>query len=925
MFLLKTLPAVLLALGMSITARSQPTPAITVGGAYDERVFPPDSSLGFPLGHRPARYVEVVRTIRLLAEQSPRVVLVESGTTHEGRMLYYLLISSVENLARIDEIRETISRLADPRHPSMDHSVLAGTPAVVWMGYGIHGDELSSVDAALQVAYQLGAGTDEATMTLLEELVVCIDPVQNPDGRERFLSQMEQWSGVVPSSDRQSIHHTGVWPYGRGNHYLYDLNRDWFTLVHPETRARVRAIADWNPQVVVDSHEMGAYDTYLFSPPREPINANIGENVRKWGQLFAAEQASAFDRYGWSYYTREWSDQWFPGYGSAWSEFLGAVGILYEQAGVDGSLVKRPDGTIMRYPETVHHHVVSSLANLTTAAGHRLDLLRDFGAAKRSMVKKRNGGPAVFYLVPGGNGGRLDRLVEVLLGQGIEVSVAEQDVDASDLTDVRGTRHRSKRLPAGTYVVSLEQPAGILARAILEFDPRMITSFLREERTSLEKHGRSKMYDVSAWSLPMAYDVEAYWSGRSPSGSLSAVHSLAVPRGSLQGSDPAFGFVFDYQDDRSVAALSMLLGDGFKVRSAREPFSLEGRSYGRGAILLRRNENPDTLRGAVLRVAEATGITIQGVSSALSTSGPDLGGNDFVLLDEPRIALVAGPEVSTTSFGALWHLLDHRMQMRHTVLTTATLESADLRKYNVIILPSTWDPPAYERLLGEEGIARLQEWVQEGGTLIGVGGAAAFLADTSTGLSATRLRRQVLEDLHRYAAAAERERMAGDVTLDSVALWNGSLPGADTSGRRSPQAQRGKELAEEDARIRLFMPRGAILSVELDEEHWLAFGAGSVVPAIVYGSYAFLAEQPVQTPARFAEKGELRLSGLLWPEGRDRWARSAYATRQSTGRGQVILFAGEPNFRGCFHGTERLLLNSLLLGPGFGTESPVGW
>ncbi len=925
MFLLKTLPAVLLVLGMSITARSQPTPAITVGGAYDERVFPPDSSLGFPLGHRPARYVEVVRTIRLLAEQSPRVVLVESGTTHEGRMLYYLLISSVENLARIDEIRETISRLADPRHASLDHSVLAGTPAVVWMGYGIHGDELSSVDAALQVAYQLGAGTDEATLTLLEELVVCIDPVQNPDGRERFLSQMEQWSGVVPSSDRQSIHHTGVWPYGRGNHYLYDLNRDWFTLVHPETRARVRAIADWNPQVVVDSHEMGAYDTYLFSPPREPINVNIGENVRKWGQLFAAEQARAFDRYGWSYYTREWSDQWFPGYGSAWSEFLGAVGILYEQAGVDGSLVKRPDGTIMRYPETVHHHVVSSLANLTTAAGHRLDLLRDFGASKRSMVKKQNGGPAVFYLVPGGNRGRLDRLVEVLLGQGIEVSVAEQDVDASDLTDVRGTRYRSKRLPAGTYVVSLEQPAGILARAILEFDPRMITSFLREERTSLEKHGRSKMYDVSAWSLPMAYDVEAYWSGRSPSGSLSPVQSLAVPRGSLQGSDPAFGFVVDYQDDRSVAALSMLLADGFKVRSAREPFSLEGRSYGRGAILLRRNENPDTLESVALRVAEATGITIHGVSSALSTSGPDLGGNDFVLLDEPRIALVAGPEVSTTSFGALWHLLDHRMQMRHTVLTTATLESADLRKYNVIILPSTREPSAYKRLLGEEGIARLQEWVQAGGTLIGVGGAAAFLADTSTGLSATRLRRQVLEDLHRYAAATEREQMARDVTLDSVALWNGSLPGADTSGRRSSQAQRGKELAEEDARMRLFMPRGAILSVELDEEHWLTFGAGSVVPAIVYGPYVFLAEQPVQTPARFAEKGELRLSGLLWPEGRDRWARSAYATRQSSGRGQVILFAGEPNFRGCFYGTERLLLNSLLLGPGFGTESSVGW
>ena len=206
-----------------------------------------------------------------------------------------------------------------------------------------------------------------------------------------------------------------------------------------------------------------------------------------------------------------------------------------------------------------------------------------------------------------------------------------------------------------------------------------------------------------------------------------------------------------------------------------------------------------------------------------------------------------------------------------------------------------------------------------------MGGAAAFLADTSTGLSETRLRRQVLNELHSYATAAERERMAEGPVVDSVALWNGSVSPADTTGRRSTQGLRDKELADEDARMRLFMPRGAILRVELDEEHWLAFGAGSVVPAIVYGSHAYLAKRPVQTPARFADKGELRLSGLLWPEGRERWARSAYATRQSLGRGQVILFAGEPNFRGCFHGTERLLLNGLLLGPGFGTHVPVEW
>ncbi|MCK5572721.1 MAG: hypothetical protein KAJ12_08165, partial [Bacteroidetes bacterium] len=646
----KTFALFLLSLSTAVSTFSQDDLPFYPGGTYREEILPPDSLLGVPLGHRPARYDEVIRYITVLADQSPRVSLVATGATHEGRTLYYLLISSEANLARIEEVRETVARLADPRGVSAEEasSLSEDTPAVVWLGYGIHGDELSSVDAALQVAYQLAAGTDEATMKLLDGLVVCIDPIQNPDGRERFLSQMEQWAGVVPSDDRLSIHHTGMWPYGRGNHYLFDLNRDWIMLVHPESRARVGAITHWNPQLVVDSHEMGAYDTYLFSPPREPINTNIGSNLRRWLSVFAADHAKAFDRYGWSYYTREWNDQWYPGYGSAWGQYLGAVGILYEQAGVDGSLIKKPDGTTMRYRETVHHHVVSSLANLTTAAERRADLLHDFASLKRSMLRKRSNDPAVFYLVPGENRTRIHRLIEVLLAQGIRVSATDREARVSNLHDTRGNQHSSVQLPAGTFVVSLDQPAGILAKAILEFDPRMITSFLEEERKSLEKKGRPRMYDVSAWSLPMAYDITAYWSADRSDISAAAVDSLSEPAGSVHGGRPAYGFLFDCRDDRAPHALSMLLAGGFRVRSAREPFRIEGRSYGRGAVLLRLSENPDTLYQAVERVADAAGITVHSVNNALSTEGPDLGGNDFVLLREPRIALIGGPEVSTT-------------------------------------------------------------------------------------------------------------------------------------------------------------------------------------------------------------------------------------------------------------------------------------
>ena len=234
---------------------------LTPGGTYDPAVPAPAAVLGFIPGDRPARYEQVVTYFRKLAETSPRVRLMEMGRSTEQRQQYYLVIALPERLKRLEQIQQDAGRLADPR--SLDASGAQGiaknSPAVVWIGYGIHGDELSSVDAAMHVAYQLAAGTDEHTTSILKELVVCIDPMENPDGRERFLAQMEQWNGVVPSPDAQSLHHTGVWPYGRGNHYLFDLNRDWFVLVHPETRARSKCCAHKNRPKSISVHSQPAH------------------------------------------------------------------------------------------------------------------------------------------------------------------------------------------------------------------------------------------------------------------------------------------------------------------------------------------------------------------------------------------------------------------------------------------------------------------------------------------------------------------------------------------------------------------------------------------------------------------------------------------------------------------------------------------
>jgi hypothetical protein len=895
------------------------------GGTYDASVPTPDSVLGFSVGKRPLRYDEVVRYLNVLARHSPRVRLFDMGRTCEGRTISYVVLAAQENIGRLDEIKKNNAVLADPRRSGGDSrsALIAAAPGIVWAEYAIHGDELSSVDAALQLCYQLAAGTDEGTLRILRELVVCIDPIVNPDGRERYLAQMQQWNTVVPNPDAQSIHHTGVWPYGRGNHYLFDLNRDWFILAQPEMKSRVETIVQWNPHLMIDSHEMGSYDTYLFSPPRPPINPNLNASASKWWKVFAADQAKAFDRYGWNYYTREWNDEWYPGYGASWALYTGAMGILYEQAQTDGSVVKRPDGTALTFREAVHHHFVSTMANLTTAAERRNELLTDFAAERKDGIREEKYAPEAFYCLPGTNPSRLFHMVERLAALGVEVTIAEKEFSATDLIDVAGAKAGSRRLPSGTAVISLAQPMGRLAKAILEFDPRMTSSFLQEERKSLEKEKDSKLYDVTAWSLPLAYGLEAYTSTEKPPIDLHPLQVIPRPKGRLENSQAGYGFLMEYADDRAVEALAMLLQRGVNVRVAKEPFAVEGKSYARGTILFRRNENLPTLPELLKTAAESSGVLIRGTGTALSTSGPDLGGNDMVLLQEPRIVLVTGPEVGTTSFGSIWHLLDYRLSMRTTLLSAQSLGFTDLRKYNVIVLPSSGDAMAYQRALGKTGITRIKEWTESGGTLIGIGNAAAFLADTSTGFSSVRLKNQAFRELDLYARSVETEKRGMAPSLDSVALWSGRQGIQDTAKKDGIPNE--KEIALQDDRGRLFMPRGAILKVDLDPEHWMNFGAGEMAAAIIYSPNAFLSRDPVRTPGRFADAEHLRLSGLLWPEARARLAKTAYATRESRGRGQIILFAGDPNFRGSFQGTERLLLNALFFGPGFGSSKPVEW
>ncbi|UCG60343.1 MAG: hypothetical protein JSV52_08380 [Candidatus Zixiibacteriota bacterium] len=892
-------------------------------GTYDESIPKPNDYLKHPVGSWPARFDEIINYLEILAGASDRVLIETHGSTHEGRSQYNLFIGTPENIGKLQEIKARTAQLASAdglKSRAEVDAFVENLPATAWLGYSIHGDEYSGTDAAVQLAYQLAAGTDSATMHLLNNVLIILDPCENPDGRERALSMLQTYKSYVPNYDMEAQQHGGVWPWGRGNHYLFDLNRDWILLTQPETKGRVKTQLDWNPQLVVDAHEMGADDNYLFSPPRQPINYNTPENVFKWWEIFSRDQGLAFDQRGWPYYVKEWHEHWYPGYGSQWLTFLGAVGILYEQAGVDGGVVRQEDDYLLTYHEAVNHQFTSSLANLRTLANNRREIIRDYWQARQDIVSEGHRSGLAYLFVPDSDELKMNRFISSLLGQGIQIHRAKEDFTVRSAVDIYHEEHASKKFPSGSYIVKTDQTHGNLIKAICEFDPHLKLEFLKEERRELEKYGDTRIYDVSGWSTPLAYDIDAYETKSPLAVSTELVTEVTTSIGKLFNPEAQFGFVINMEGEKTYRMLNRMFGEELMIYASQKPFSIEGRDYLPGSLVLRKRGNPDDLVSVLQRLAGEVGINVYGVNTAMSTSGSYLGAGTFRLLNAPKIALVSGEPLSGGSFGSLWFAIDRELEIPHSIIRIQSLAYSDLSRYNVLIIPSSWWG-GFEHVLGKHGANRLSEWVSDGGILVCTGNSAFWAADTTTGLSGVRLKRQVLDKLKDFDKVLKREIQAEAPQVDTMALWH---PDKVTAKKEEPEEKAppaGKEeLEDRDEWQRRFFPRGVIMRADLDTEDWLAFGMKKRVPVSLYTHNALMPGEHVQTSARLCpDQNKLRMSGLLWPEARERWAGTAYATRERHGKGQIILFAGDPNPRAYFYGTRKMFINAILYGPGMGT------
>jgi len=881
------LALVVVAVALAAVAKAEPLLAELSNGEelalpeLDPDLPSPAAHLGYPLGERFTHWPEIRGYLAALDAASDRVALWDYGESYLGRPLTLLAISSPANVARLAELRDGRRRFTDPSALSADQRrrLADEEPAVVWLGYGVHGNESASAEAAMAAAYVLAAATGGGWRERLDDVVVLIDPLSNPDGRERYVAGFEQRLGRRPDPDPAAREHTEPWPGGRYNHYLVDLNRDWSWASQRETRHRLAEFAVWQPQVYVDLHEMSYEATYFFPPSAQPVNPEIDSRTVRWLEVFGRGNAAAFDRLGWLYYKAESFDLFYPGYADTYASFQGAVGMTYEVGGGGrgGLAVRRADGSTVTLADRLARHLVASLATVETAARHRRQLLADHLAARLDQATRAG---AATYLWPADHP-ESAALASLLARHGVVVRrlEREEELPARPLPPAAKGEAEMRRFAAGTWVVPAAQPLGNLARALLEPETPMPADFVDEQRRRVEQDLGASFYDVTAWSLPLAFNLEA-WAATKPPRHLGA--PLAPPAdaaletappataGSVEGSGDV-GWLVPPSGLAGYRLAARLQTAGVAYRLALDELAVAGRTYPAGTLFVPRLGAPAGSDELLARLAAESGITVHRVASSYSVSGLSLGSDRMLAVAPSRVALLAGDGVAAGSLGAVWHLLDRIVELPLTLLEPADLATADLGDFDVLVMP---DDRGYGDQLGDEAGESLGRWVKAGGVLVAIEGAVDWLR--------------------------ERE-------LTSVEQWQ---PKEDDDG--DPEATESG--AEPSIGRPLYVP-GAVVATEMRSGHPLTVGVAAAPPVLVGGSRPMLVTGKPQTDVLTVAHEEPVIAGLAWPESRQRLAGSLLVSVEELGGGQVVIFAQEPGFRLFWRGTMPLLLNAVMFAP----------
>ncbi|WP_443937146.1 M14 family metallopeptidase [Pedobacter sp. MW01-1-1] len=807
------------------------------------QLLSPKDFLGYDLGSNFTPHHKVVAYFEQVARNATQNCrLIEYGKTNEGRPLFIAVVSSPENINRLEEIRKNNLLLVQAQASAIN---LGKQPAICWLSYNIHGNEANSTETAMKMIFTLVSNQNKQENEWLKNTVVVIDPCLNPDGRDRYVNYFNGVVGKFPNADPLSREHNEPWPGGRSNHYYFDLNRDWAWQTQIESKQRLALYNEWMPQIHVDFHEQGFNEPYYFAPAAEPVHQDITAFQRNFQVIVGKNNAKYFDAQGWQYFTKEKFDLLYPSYGDTYPLYNGSIGMTYEQGGIRAGLkVVTADGDTLTLKDRIAHHFTTGMSTIEVVSLNRAKLLDEFKKYFEQSLSTPPGNYKTF-VIKASNLSRLKKLASLLRLNKIEYTFGGGQPEKG--YDYETKKEVTFRVDRNDMIVNIQQSRAVLANVLLE--PQTLVT-------------DSNTYDITAWALPYAYGLKGFASKESFKGKYSSIEEIN------QASTPAtkpLAWLFDWGTSEDIQLLIALQKEGIKVRQASHSFTINGKAYAAGTLLVMRVENEKRnprLKENLEAVAGRLNQSYQTIESGFVEKGKDFGSDAYPLLKEPKIALVSGNDVSSLAFGEVWFYLEHDLGLSPTIVGAKNINDLDINDINTLILPDG----SYAGFMGDG----LTTWLNRGGKLI------------------------LLED----AIESVLDKKGFDIKKKELI--------AKKLDKATENKQQFKDRDKDDFETSI---PGAIFKIQLDNSHPFSYGLGKIY-------YSLKTDRKIYEPLPNGwNVGLLNehsfMAGVVGKKAKEELKSGLLIGVQDFGQGNVVYLANNPLFRNFWEGGKTLFGNVL--------------
>ena len=805
-----------------------------LGTTFSQSLESPSEFLGYEIGTRFTRHHQVVDYFKYVSNTVFNVKLEKYGETNEHRPLYVSFISSKENIANLETIRkDNLSQSGIIKGSTVNNK------AIVWLSYNVHGNEASSTEAAMLTLYELIKNKKK----WLENTVVIMDPCINPDGRDRYVNWFNQVKATPYSIDQNAKEHTEPWPSGRPNHYLFDLNRDWAWATQVESSQRIAIYNKWLPHIHVDFHEQGINNPYYFAPAAEPFHEVISDWQRNFQTQIGKNHANYFDKEGWLYFTRESFDLLYPSYGDTYPTYMGAIGMTYEQAGHGraGLGIQTNEGEVLTLKDRAIHHMTTGLSTVEISSKNAVLLNSEFKKFfDNSDLKYKS------YVLKNENQDKLNRLKKLLDKHEIRYQSAKEGRAKGYLYSIQDQGKMD--LTSSDIIIHTDQPKGKMVKVL--FEPKA-------------KLADSLTYDITAWSLPYAHGFDAIASKTKLPSSNVAIDSTI--KNSIARS--AYAYISKWNSIEDATFLGALLQENIVPRFSEKAFSIEGKSFERGALIILRNDNRNAEFDAkLIAIANKYQRSLTTVATGFSDSGVDFGSYSVKPINQQKIAVISGEATSSLSFGEVWHFFESQLNYPITNINAEGFSDITLHSYDVIILPSG----SYRDVLNKTMMTKLKKWMRDGGTLIAIGNALRSFADKE-GFSLKVKKSEQKDEVANLTPFADRER---------------------------------KSVAD--------LITGSIFKSTIDTTHPLGFGYQTSYFSLKLSgtSYQYLGKG---VNVGYFDQNTKNVSGYAGSEAIKNVPKSLLLGEESFGNGSIVYMVDNPLFRSFWENGKLFMANAVFL------------